>query len=167
MDLVIQHLDGFGARSSIASMRLVSKAWLAAVIAYPGILSLISIEKQADLAELHKLMPNMVGLEMVSLQKELNLEPISALTHLTYLSLSGHDPFGELYADLSPLPKSLRKLQISMAHVPPDCFENLKFVELRSLSFEIRQNEEPEVWKLLQCLPKLEVMFIAGSLWRW
>ena len=149
-------------------MRLVSKAWLAAVTAYPGILEDIEIEKQADLAKLRKLMPNMVGLEIGSDRDKLNLKPLSALKQLTYLNLSGADPFfeeDELQADLSPLPESLRKLKVSRVYVPPDCFKNLKFGELRSLSFGFGQNKQAEIWRLLRYLPVLEVDLIAGSLY--
>ena len=160
MELIIEKLDGFSGNGSLASMRLVSKSWLAAVTAYPGLLSDVEVEKASDMKNLRKIMPNVVGLEL-SCNNKINLQPLSALSKLTYLSLAGQYPSredeGELQANLSVLPKSLDTLRLKSVYVLPKCLTRLKCVDLRSLVFCFGRNKTAEVLELLQCFPQLEV----------
>lgn len=159
MGLVIDRSD----RSTIASMRLVSKSWLAAVREHPIIPKHIAVTRADDLKKLCAIMPNMRGVKLSSAVGRINLTPLSALSTLEHLSLGGiaslHGLAGraELHASLHVLPSSLRSLQLQYVSFCPKYIRSLKFVSLRFLSFRFWAFSEPAVWDMLPYLPQLEV----------
>ena len=140
MGLVIDHFDN----KTIASIRLVSKAWHAAVKEHPVSPKPTSDTRAADLQRLCQILPNMSELELSSGAERLNLNLLSALSKLTHLSLARRDfswtPRPELRASLGGLPSSLRSLQLEFIDVCPHNVKHVKFVSLTSLSFCFREN---------------------------
>ena len=161
MGLVIDRSDG----GTIASMRLVSKAWLAAVREHPIIPKHKAVTRADDLKKLCAIMPNMRGVELSSAARRINLSPLSALSTLEHVSLAGTaSPHGlagaiELCASLRALPSSLRSLQLQYVSFCPKYIRSLKFVSLRFLSFRFWAFSQPAVWDMLPYLPQLEVRF--------
>ena len=159
MSLVMDHLDN----KTMASMRLVSKAWHAAVKEHPVSPKPISVKRATDLQRLCQILPNMSKLELSSKAERLNLTPFSALSMLSHLSLAGRErPWSvregaELRASLGGLPSSLRSLQLECVDVGLHNIKHVKFVGLTSLSFRFRRIQNPAVWQLVQHLPQLKV----------
>ena len=161
MDLIIGKACKQRESSSIACMRLVSKSWLAAVTAFSGAVKSLRIEEQEDLLRLCKVLPNTVSLEIDSEIRELRLDTLSALSKLTSFRLEGslhRDPRDDISVDISGLPNNLRKLDLHTVHVLPACFGSLNLENVSSLSFIASKTMNPELWKLLQHLPRLEVI---------
>ena len=153
MDEFISKLEYEGCEESVANMRLVSKAWNAAVRNYPGKLKDVQIREQRDIEDLCKAMPNMTGLEISSAEEHIKFGPLASLTGLTNLGIEAGEK--ELHLDLSDLPISLRKLQLKAAYVSQNCHEALKCVSLESFTLAFGKDSNSEIWKLLG--PKLQV----------
>lgn len=160
MGLIIDKSD----RETTANMRLVSKAWHAAVREHPMSPKPIEINSAGDVGDLCEMMPNMPELVLRSEGESINLRPLSGLSRLTHLRLTGSDSSqeckepAELRAKISDLPSSLRVLQLWYIDVCTHNLKSLAFVSLKILSFRFRWLSHPAVWKLLKHLPNLEVI---------
>ena len=172
MELVVGKAEVVGGRRAVASMRLVSSSWHAAIRAYPGTLRNIEVERPSQIADLQKIMPEVACLEVGSKEEEMDLGLLSELTRLTSLKLGRLQRFWGVYAtrqlapysaDLSVLPTSLRRLQLQDACVVPEGINSLTCSELTSLSFAFGKNRKSDLWKLLRNLPKLKVQYYPSS----
>lgn len=160
MDPIIKKAERGGGRKAIASMRLTSKSWHAAVKEHPGVRGGYRVKRQADLVRLSKAMPNLIGVEIRSTKSSISLKPLAALSKLMGLWITGANSVedGNLSsAILSGLPSSLKKLHLRNIHVPPDCLQASNLDNLTAISIETVRNKEDEIWQLLACLPKLKV----------
>ena len=167
MDLIISKADHVSRREAIAAMRLVSHSWNAAIREHPGILTNISVRDPADLTTLHKIMPDMRGLEMTLPVIKVDLHRLAHLTSMSYLkltqrSISASDTEPEC-VDLSMLPTCLRKLHLDRMYAFPETLELLRCTDLIALHFSIHWNSSDDIWELLRCLPKLEVNAFRSS----
>ena len=158
MDLIFTKAGANGGQSSFASMRRVCKAWHAAFMQGPWTVDPPRVRKFRDLQKLCKMIPNMRSLTLSNLEVHVRLAPLSVLSGLTELKVRGDNlpgwGSGQLYVNLSGLPKSLLKLQLRSIDVPPLCLSTLGLANLRFLSLYNRFHGLPV---LLQNLPKLEV----------
>ena len=158
---------------TIACIRLVSKAWHAAVKEHPLSPKPIRVAKTDELQRLCQILPNMSGLELSSRAGRIVLNPLSALSTLRDLSLAGRDcswqpsQRAELCANLGGVPSSLRSLQLQFIQLCPQNVNSVKFVNLSSLSFRSRRDSNSAVWVLLQHLPQLKVKppYLSIHLW--
>lgn len=155
MDEFISKLEDEGCEESVANMRLVSKAWNAAVRNYPGKLKDVQIREHCDIEDLCKAMPNMTGLEISSAEEHLDFGPLASLNGLTNLVIEAGEK--ELHLDLSDLPSSIRKLQLKAAYVSQHCHKALKCVSPQSSTLAFGEDSNSEIWKLLGQVPKLQV----------
>ena len=160
MDLILDSVLVVGGNGCIASMRLVSKSWLAAVRAHPMKPKHMSLTANHDLVKLCGIMPHMAGLDFNCAEHRPDLSPLSAQTSLSHLSIGGHGDLREppllTGADLSHLPKSLRSLALQTVSVQPGSFGSLSFASLRELTID-GVSASPALQELLTCLPNLEV----------
>ena len=90
----------------------------------PGILTNIRVRDPADLTTLHKIMPDMRGLEMTLTVINVDLHRLAHLTSMSYLkltqrSISVSDTEPEC-VDLSMLPTCLRKLYLDRMYAFPE-----------------------------------------------
>ena len=161
MDVIFTKVEAEGGMTSVAIMRLVSKAWLAAFKEHPWKLEPKQVRKFRDLQKLCKMIPNMSSLTLSNLEVHVRLAPLSVLSGLTELKVRGDNlpgwGSGQLFVNLSGLPKSLLKLQLSSIDVPPLCLLSLGLVNLRSLSYYDRTCRFYAFPVLLENLPNLEV----------
>ena len=163
MIMVVRELAINGNRKAIASLRLVSKAWQAAVREHPVTFKDIQVTKWGDLRKLDKISHKISQLTLSCNQRKLNLCPLSSLTDLRSIGITGYrDDWSvkqQLYADLSHLPGSLTELQLAFVELRSSCLRSLKITDLRVLTLQFSPYHSPKVWSLLQCLPDLEVNF--------
>ena len=162
MEPIVIQVEAIGGQRALASMRLASRSWHAAVRASPVTLKDIKINYPEDLLQLHRVAPNLATLELGYASREFDLGTLCSFTQLTALSLNGqlYTGHGSPLADISALPGRLRRLHIKGTHLPVWCFADLKIVDLTFLSFQFLENKKPEVWRLLQDLPKLRVRML-------
>ena len=160
---IVKALATSGNSKTIASLRLVSKAWLAAVREHPTISKHIEVTKCGDLRKLCKIIPKLAQLTISSKERKINLRPLSSLTSLSRISIYGYDygitlPLNEqLFANLSHLPSSLAELQLLSVEIRVSCLRSLQMTNLRMLTIQLDPCRIPPIWDLLQCLPNLEV----------
>ena len=160
MDLILDSAEVVGGKKCIASMRLVSRSWLAAVRGHPMKPKAMLLTANHDLVKLCGIMPHMAGLDFNCSKECLDLGPLSAQSSLTHLSIGSDQTLHQCLpltgANLSPLPSSLRDLVLRRVSVQPGDLESLKFVSLRSLTLCCTPSF-PAIKELLKCLPDLEV----------
>lgn len=162
MILIIRQLALASNMEAIANLRLVSKAWLAAVREHPMTLDKVLVEKCGDLRKLCKIIPKITGLYMDCNERKINLRPLSALTGLSSVSITGYKydykVKQQLYADLSYLPSSVTDLGLVCIDIRSSCLRSLKITNLRLLNIKFDPYQAPRIcWDLLQRLPNLEV----------
>ncbi len=148
---------------SIGALRLVSKSWHDGVREYLTQPQNITVYTCGDLRKLCKLVPQLAVLKIRSREEKVNVCPLSALTSLTELTITGCEldwspnRRNYLYVNLSNLPSSLRKLELRYTGMQSAYIASVKFTRLTSLSLHFEKGINPQIWKLLQRLPKLEV----------
>ena len=163
MSVILDSAEAIGGKKCIASMRLVSKSWLAAVRAHPIKPKHMTLTANQDLVKLCAIMPHIVSLEFDCSGKGLDLSPVSAQSSLTHLSISGHT-YPQRHtstplitgAILSHLPNSLCSLVLQGICVQPENLGSSRFARLRELTFDIL-SAFPAFQELVKCLPNLEV----------
>ena len=163
MIMVVRKLDGMGYRKAIASLRLVSQSWKAAVREHPMRANPIRVERNCELRKLCQIMPKMRELSIFSQEQVINLLPLSGLTSLTKVSLYGFEyaaltEVPQLRANLSTLPSTLKTLNLTYVDLPPNCLNSLNVTNLKLLNLELEATRILAVWKMLQQLPNLEVI---------
>ena len=88
MDMIIRKAEALAGQKSLFNMRLVSTAWHDAIRGYPGRLQGVSVGHSSEVQALHWIMPNMISLDLSSLDKAIDMRGLSTLTRLTHLSLA-------------------------------------------------------------------------------
>lgn len=158
---IVRELAANGNMKAIASLRLVSKAWRAAVREHPVTFKDIRVTKWGDLRKLNKISHQISQLTIGCNQRKLNLCPLSSLTNLRSIGITGYrDDWSvkqQLYAGLSHLPGSLTELQLAFVELRSSSLRSLKITDLRVLTLQFSPYHSPNIWSLLQCLPNLEV----------
>ena len=111
-----------------------------------------------------KLRPRMVSLLVDSESLgTIKLDPVSSLTHLTSLDLTGEafEHFGdtcvESLVELGYLPSSLKELALDSVYADSGTFSRLHCPSLTNLLLSWEQNTDEEIAQLLRCLPSLKV----------
>ena len=162
--IVLRFGQGCVTIKALLDLRLVSKAWKAALQEYTGTVG-IDVETSANLFGVCRFLPAMSRLHISTPGLQFYLHPVSSLSRLVHLDISKADDnnvANELLADLLLLPASLRSLVITDFHVDPACFKYMKCVELTRLAISWTTNTAAEICDLLQYLPKLKVSY-AGQ----
>lgn len=137
------------------ALRLVSKIWKEAASAYDGE-AYVEPQKQTDLLDLIKVMPHIKKLRVKSRIAQY-IQPVSAYTQLSSLSIECHEYDSEGLLDMSLLPMSLVNLEMAECGVNPNSFQNLSSMKLTCLELYDIQNSPTEKHELMQCLPRLQV----------
>lgn len=167
MVMIIRELAANGNTKAIASLRLVSKSWRAAVREQSMTLENVEVARCGDLRKLCKIVPKIDKLAISCNEPKVNLRSLSGLTSLRAISIAGCKYALEIdtlfLADLSHLPSSLTKLQLSCTETYSSCLRSLKITDLRVLTLQYDPFRQPKIWSLLQCLPNLEVKRLQAS----
>ena len=145
---------------AILTLRLVSKSWEEAARGYTG-KAYTKPQTQTDLLDLIKLLPNMTELHIETREPQY-IQPVSACTQLSSLSISRSarrcgEREGGHFLDMSLLPLGLVELKVSAYGVNPSSFQNLSSMALTSLELTSVRNSPPEICKLMECLPRVQV----------
>ena len=162
MDKIIEKAEEVEGQRAFYSMGLVSTAWHDAIRGYPGTLWGIHVWNSNQVRRLHWIMPGVKSLELYSTDKAIDLRGLTTLTGLTHLSLAPHssttaEPDRELWLNLAALPSSLSSLYLKCSYIDPARFQFFQCVGLTSLSLHYGESARPQISRLLQYLPKLEV----------
>ena len=177
VDTVFDDIKLSDGMQAIARLRLVSKAWLAAIQQYPGSAKLLSgLDK---LEALQRIMPNVSKLCITHRSKgstTLDLTPLAQYSQLTSLDLSAVlsrslSKYHGKYVSLNNIPGTLRELEVRVRNLCLDASSfNSGAALLTNLTYqrtkttrdrdEDEENEEVE-WEWLQHLPHLKVCFCA------
>ena len=151
-----------------AVMRLVSKDWLLAFGECPGNLVWVKKMDAASLRKLSALAPFMEIISFGTFIQSILLQPLAACTRLKSVSIEGIVP--------GNAPGGLKTIKIDLNGPPPSMLRmKLKFDPQMVIRFEIfhchtlkqllihwsRHVHEEECYRLLQCLPGLEVRIRA------
>lgn len=125
------------------------------------------------MAKTCRLRPCMVHLDVDSVRLgTIKLDPVSSLTHLTSLNLSGEafqdheDAYIESCVELGYLPSSLKELRLDTVYADSGTFSQLHCPSLTQLSVSWEQNADSEIAELLRCLPSLKVCTYKSVLLR-
>ena len=145
-------------------LRLVCKAWKDACTRYTG-MAIIYTRNNTNLDQLCKLLPRLSGVTLDYFDTVIDLRPLSALTDLTCLCLheaADTDEFedeepGGPPLDLTPLPASVKALELDSCRVDASCYQHLKFGGLTSLLYFWTSDDCTEAVNFLQHLPVLKV----------
>lgn len=163
--LVPQHLlevivAKFGSKygqDGLLALKLVSKAWKAAVLAYNGPVR-CSLKKSSYLFKVCKTWPNLSTLEIDSPGIQFYLYPALGCPNLDTLVIvnSGLD-HQEVTIVLTALPSSLRDLAVTSCNLDANCFKDIRCTQLTRLSIDWAHNSTEEICSLLWTMPNLEV----------
>ena len=163
--LVPQHLlevivAKFGSKygqDGLLALKLVSKAWKAAVMAHKSIVSR-DIEASGDLFRACKIWPGMSTLKLDSPGIQFHLYPALGCANLKTVVISNSSPYyQEVTIDLPALPSSLRDLSINDCNLDANCFEDIICTQLTKLSVNSVANTTEEICSLLKRVPNLKV----------
>lgn len=156
--LILRNFEGHGFMRILAVMRLVSKSWHAAVREYPAVLGW-SVDELEDVSELCALMPSMSGIQAISEQNEIDLQPLSACSQLTDVSLIGEPKMTSdvVYVDLSNVPLSVRSLAMNCVDFSGPTLSSDSSLNITNLDICDSQNDVEDVSSLLEDLPGLQV----------
>ena len=157
--------DGRAGLHAKLILRLVSKWWEEAARQYTGKVY-TAPQRQTDLRGLIKILPQIREL-LVKSRIAQHIEPVSALTQLSSLSISRSEARwceregGPL--DMSLMPMGLVELKVSEYGVDPNSFQNLSSMRLTSLELASVQNSPTEICKLMECFPGLQVQIVSAA----
>ena len=163
MDMIMHNLKGRGSLADVAVMRQVCKAWHAAFRQYPASLTW-STQNKDDLLGLCNMMPDMASLKVQSTSLDIDLQPVSVCTNLSFLRLDRTANLREQIADipavdLSLLPRNLKGLEVNGLTATWPALHSCSGLEMTSLKYlwpSSNTDDASELFKLLPCLPKLK-----------
>ena len=167
LEIVLEKLAEEGGLRSLLPLRLVSKSWNATLQDYSRAGN-FSVQGEADLARLIKIMPNFssLAISMASGRNEVALSPLWGCKQLTDLQLRHADTnqrsegtFNGLYY----LPDSLKALSFDRAYAPPQSFANVRFTGVTKLEYLVARHRDGStciVSELLESLPNLRVRLL-------
>lgn len=155
---------------ALLNLRLVSKAWNAAVKeAFRGSIQVSAHEDLRSVFEdIQKAVPNLSRLE-ISSKTQCDLRRVLGFSGLSSLELNsdahrGSDPEPEnLILDLRMLPASLMDLETVCYNVDPDSFEQVRCTHLTTLAIIDVQLQPAQICQLLNNLPALKVSAFKGE----
>ena len=152
--------DGRSGLQSILTQRLVSSSWKDAVAAYRGGKITLDADRQSDLKDLAKTLPNIreLSIQGKSAKDDQHEGPFPSL--FWYLSPSSRGDTSseeEECLDMSLLPENLMGLSLSHCSLELSSFRNMRCAGLTSLKLDHVQNLPREKSKLMQYLPRLQV----------
>lgn len=161
-DIIFEHVEASDGFHGILCLRLVSKAWLAAVREYPG-----SAELDSDLKELDSLlriMPRVTKLSLCShllSSKTINLSPLAQCKQLTSLELfDGSGGYESLTINVVGSPNSFRELGVCNLRLGVGSFNNAAS-SITSLKLQRTKSVREDEWEWVQNLPNLKVRFTS------
>ena len=163
-------LNGGSSIESLLNIRLVCKTWKDAQSEYSGGTRMV-VRRNTDLDQLCKLLPQLSGVVVDNHTPDFSFSPLSALSQLSSLRLNQmpeeedededeDEVVPTMLLDLSPLPSSLRALELLEAQVDPDCHQQLQLTSLTRLVYTWTSSSCSEAVDLMQHLPALQVLFI-------
>ena len=158
-DIIFEHVEASVGRLGIARLRLVSKAWLAAVQQYPGSAKLSTLDK---LSPLQHIMPNVSKLSIshkVEGPTVIDLTLLAKFCQLSSLELSAVNPshkFNWKVIEVMGIPNTLKRVKVSDLKLHSGSFNNAAAL-ITSLDYQRGNLTQPDDWKWMQNLPQLKV----------
>ena len=162
IDDILRTVQASCGLKGLASCRLVSKSWLAAVQLYP-----VDARDTQEVYKLRKIFPNLASMAITCKPgAHLSLGPFRNYSQLTSISLSARAASGRPELTLVNLPSTLRAAELQNFFLPPNTFANVT-TSLTQLHYQLdghasRQlksvhKQFPRQWEWMQDLQHLQV----------
>ena len=161
-DRVFDIIRACNGMQGIARLRLVSKAWLAAVQQYPGSAKVSSNLKALD--ALQRIMPNVSKLFVtpkMGYPTSFDLTPLTQCCQLSSLILSAGAPqfsFNWDVIHVVGIPNTVREVEVRHLSLDASSFNNATAL-ITKLTYQRQGPSQNNEWGFLQHLPHLKVQF--------
>ncbi len=150
------------APNTIQAIQLVCKSWREALLELSAIVNSadVCIQSQTHLSQVCQMLPNLSSL---SIREDvdfslLDLDPLSACSRLSSLSLQNDGPSGGwAVVDMGLLPRGLRQLKINSFEIEANRFDFTRCVHLTSLTLVWFNTPEQDFHPLLERWQTLKV----------